>query len=345
MTDETVDPFDCFGSDQEEEEDDHHLDPDRDKKTKSGDEAKRAPDCGVCSQLNAEKSLLIHVQNELSSLDHDDNHSSNINDSCITNLVLSIIDDFCYKRAWMMHLGPHKSKILNLTLKTKIQDFIKTRNLAISSYVNKDSSQAKGRRIFNCVELGTYCGYSSISIAKSLHEFAKIYTAIDFHLFTIELNPSFVKLSQELIDICKLSTHITILENEFMIDGSVGDVALLLKDGMNKRYNTPQYGDDDDHSHLRIDFLFIDHDKDSYLSDLQTLERSGLIQEGTVVVADNVIFAQINDYISYMKELHGKGIVVTTTVESVVEYSEPDVLNNAGKEGLFRDGIGKFHAC
>lgn len=40
----------------------------------------------------------------------------------------------------------------------------------------------------------------------------------------------------------------------------------------------------------KIDFLFIDHDKKKYGSDLQLLEDWGLIQKGTVVIADNILY-------------------------------------------------------
>jgi catechol O-methyltransferase len=37
-----------------------------------------------------------------------------------------------------------------------------------------------------------------------------------------------------------------------------------------------------------FDLIFIDHWKDRYLPDLKLLETEGLIQKGTVLVADNV---------------------------------------------------------
>lgn len=39
-----------------------------------------------------------------------------------------------------------------------------------------------------------------------------------------------------------------------------------------------------------FDFVFLDHCKECYLPDLQSLERLGLIQRGTTVMADNVIY-------------------------------------------------------
>ena len=70
-----------------------------------------------------------------------------------------------------------------------------------------------------------------------------------------------------------------------------------------------------------IDFLFIDHDKDSYKSDLCKLEDSGMIRRGTKVVADNVLFAGIDDYMKYVQQRKEEGIVSTRTITCHVEYS------------------------
>jgi hypothetical protein len=87
-----------------------------------------------------------------------------------------------------------------------------------------------------------------------------------------------------------------------------------------------------------IDFLFLDHDKDAYLADLQKLEQT-LIVRGTHVAADNVIFAQIDNYRTYVNALASQGIVNTKLVEIQLEYSEPDA-NTSNRDAL-RDGIGE----
>ena len=83
-----------------------------------------------------------------------------------------------------------------------------------------------------------------------------------------------------------------------------------------------------------IDFLMIDHDKESYLTDLKRLESSGLITCGTIVAADNVLFAGIHDYMDYMKSRAEEGMVKTCTIESTVEYSS--------SEQMLVDGVGEF---
>ena len=240
-------------------------------------------------------------------------------------LVQTTIDDFCEKRAWMMHIGPEKGLIIQDVLKEKLDAFVKT---------NSDDEKSEEKPLFVCVELGTYCGYGSIWLARTLYEYSKKYTHIDFHLFTVEINPLFAQIAQEITDLCKLNDHVTILENDLLMSGETADVGLLLKEKI-KQYSCSKGKD------VCLDFLLIDHDKDSYLSDLKILEGHGMIKEGTVVAADNVIFAQIDNYISYMKKLDEEGIVSTRTEESFVEYSSPDISNNNSKEALFKDGIGK----
>jgi catechol O-methyltransferase len=50
-----------------------------------------------------------------------------------------------------------------------------------------------------------------------------------------------------------------------------------------------------------FDFIFIDHWKEVYLRDFKLLEASNLIQSGTVIVADNVIYPGAPDYLEYVR--------------------------------------------
>ena len=86
-----------------------------------------------------------------------------------------------------------------------------------------------------------------------------------------------------------------------------------------------------------IDFLFIDHDKDAYLSDLKKIENLGCLQKGSTVVADNVLFARIDNYLSYVRNKHNLGSVCTKTIKCQLEYSSVDA-DKYGRE-RFEDGI------
>ncbi len=135
--DNTDDLFECFGSDEEEEEEHDNNNDHNDQSscpqtstpapTKDPEQplSLRDPDCGVCKQLHAEKSLLMHIKNAVSGSSNSSGRSNGNNcsieaDEDTTNdddgggdnhdgiskpvpsyeLVLATIDDFCEKRAW-----------------------------------------------------------------------------------------------------------------------------------------------------------------------------------------------------------------------------------------------------
>jgi catechol O-methyltransferase len=56
----------------------------------------------------------------------------------------------------------------------------------------------------------------------------------------------------------------------------------------------------------KLDFVFLDHDKNAYLSDLQSIVDRGWLRAGAVVVADNVKLPGAPKYRAYMREQEGK---------------------------------------
>lgn len=162
-------------------------------------------------------------------------------------------------------------------------------------------------------------------LGSVLQKYTLAYPNIRFHLYTFEIQPEILQIANTMVTLAQLQNIITVVPINLYLDGSIDDISVLTTREMHKRnstlFNNPQ-----------IHFLFIDHDKDRYLSDLKALEFSGLIQQGTCVVADNVIFAQIDDYLLYMRALQDKNIVMTNTIDCVVEYSHTKNI---------KDGIGK----
>ena len=310
------DPFDCFGSD--DESDDQNPDTESNHKnplestatstssTRTGTRDEES--CGVLAfHANTERSLLMHVKNSNCSQENLNVHEL----PC--QIVLKKIDWYCSSRHWMMNVGPEKGAIIQNSLQEAMEK----------------KSQSQSGKKFVAVELGTYCGYGSIFLSSMLKVHKERYQDIDFNLFTVEINPEYAAVAREMIQIAQLDDIITVLDNDLLMDGSTGDVGELVKSAM-----VEKFGHDDGVVGMGIDFLMIDHDKDSYLADLQRLERSGLIRRGTIVAADNVIFAGIHEYIDYMRGLAKKGIVRTCTREASVEYSST--------EQILKDGVGKL---
>lgn len=57
-----------------------------------------------------------------------------------------------------------------------------------------------------------------------------------------------------------------------------------------------------------FEFVFLDHDKDQYLSDLRTLEQRRLLSEQVTIVADNVIFPGAPRYLEYVNNAYSTKI-------------------------------------
>ncbi len=76
-----------------------------------------------------------------------------------------------------------------------------------------------------------------------------------------------------------------------------------------------------------LDFLFLDHDKDAYLTDLQSILERGWLRRGSIVVADNVKVPGAPKYRGYMRRQQG---TLWNTIEhkAHVEYQSllPDLV-------------------
>jgi hypothetical protein len=69
----------------------------------------------------------------------------------VSTTVFHLIDDFCWNRQWMMHMGLQKADVvINYALEKSIQLY----------------RHHEKRQPFIVMELGTYCGYSTIMIAQ-----------------------------------------------------------------------------------------------------------------------------------------------------------------------------------
>eukprot|EP00560_Eucampia_antarctica_P009317 CAMPEP_0197828422 /NCGR_PEP_ID=MMETSP1437-20131217/4984_1 /TAXON_ID=49252 ORGANISM="Eucampia antarctica, Strain CCMP1452" /NCGR_SAMPLE_ID=MMETSP1437 /ASSEMBLY_ACC=CAM_ASM_001096 /LENGTH=332 /DNA_ID=CAMNT_0043429617 /DNA_START=36 /DNA_END=1034 /DNA_ORIENTATION=- len=315
MTNKDEDPFDCFGSMDDEEDD--NKDNVMDEETRNYCPVKRVRelDCGVLSfHPSTESSLLVHVRNVIQQQQQWSSNGKDSDDSRKPYLVVcNAINEYCEERHWMMHVGPEKGQIVTQTLYDCIME--------------KKNNCKTWNEDFVCVELGTYCGYASILLADILKKISTTTTLKKPKLFTVEINPTFQKIAMNLVNLAQLQDYVTFLSVDLNFDGTTQNVATLLQEEIKNSSGLK-----------KIDFLFIDHDKDLYLHDLQLLERQGLIQSGTIVVADNVVFAKIDDYINYMKQLSKQNIVSTQTIPAHVEYSSQQQQDETNLR-LLQDGI------
>jgi len=321
--------------------------------------------CGILSfHDKTESALLYHVRNVMSENTKIAKAASGATTSATLSAadrVLSSVDEFCQNRHWMMHIGPEKGNDilikqgLEKSLQTYLLEYV-TKGVQATEVVHEqgniaqeDQQQKMKADPFIAVEMGTYCGYSSILLAKNLKEAVKEY-GIEGHVYSVEIDPHCAQVANEMIRMAELQKFITVvLIGDNQDDKNSSDE----EDENDEETNTMMPGGSEDVSVKilqesvlppnckKIDFLFLDHDKFLYLPSFLAFQRANLLQRGTLVVADNVLFAGIMDYVSYVRELKKQGVVQTKTIESRIEYWTERELLEAGEDTL-RDGVGEY---
>jgi catechol O-methyltransferase len=132
------------------------------------------------------------------------------------------------------------------------------------------------------LELGTYCGYSALRTARVMPD--------DGHLYSVEFLPANAEIARRVL------AHAGVPDRVTVVVGSLGDggrTAELLEGEHGFGAGT-------------LDFVFLDHDKDAYLPDLQLIESRGWLHPGSVVVADNVKFPGAPKYRAYLQAQEGR---------------------------------------
>ena len=174
--------------------------------------------------------------------------------------VLTVLDDFGRRESFLMNVGDRKGEILD--------------------------EEVKKRRPVTALELGAFCGYSAIRMARLMREW-------DGHLDSVEVSKRNLETSKAMVAYAGLANFVTFHH------GSAAEVIPGLKQS--------------------IDLVFIDHWKDLYLPDLRILEDQGLLRSGSVVIADNVGFFDAADYLDHVRN---SGRYDSRYVESTLEYND-----------------------
>jgi catechol O-methyltransferase len=243
--------------------------------------------------------------------------------SCET--ILALVDEFCTERHWMMHVGDEKGRILEGFLGERLQ---------------RMTTSSSSSSCFCILELGTYCGYSLIRMAKTVlqrrPDFAHDLPS-KLRIVTIDISAEFAGIAQRLVKLAGLEGCVSFVVQKDVGDNEKGssqewshDVAGRTLESLEDRKN--------------MDFVFIDHDKDRYLPDLLELEASEMIGQGTFVAADNVVFFRLNEYRAHMKDLANRNLVRTRLVLSRLEYSGSEHSSSGQQEEQeldLQDGLGK----
>lgn len=182
--------------------------------------------------------------------------------------VLARIDEFAYEKSLLINIGDEKGALLDAAVR------------------RADPGLA--------LELGTYCGYSALRIARA---------APAARVYSIELAEANAANAR------RIWAHAGVADRVTCVVGTVGD------GGRTLQALAAQHG----FAAGALDFLFIDHDKDAYLPDLQSILDRGWLRPGAIVVADNVKVPGAPRYREYMRAQQGSRWD-TTEHRTHVEY-------------------------
>jgi catechol O-methyltransferase len=190
--------------------------------------------------------------------------------------VIRVIDDFGRNTTWLMNIGDEKGVLLDDAVR-----------------------RVRPRRL---LELGAFCGYSGLRMARVMPEGARLYS--------VEMNPVNASIATRVWE------HAGVADRVQAVVGTLDDGKTIER---LKTEFTLAPGS--------VDFVLLDHDHSHYLSDLLLLLSSGLLRAGTVVLADNVRVPGAPKYLAYMRQQQG---VDWQTVEyrTHVEYQSiiPDLV-------------------
>ncbi|CAI9565407.1 unnamed protein product [Staurois parvus] len=139
--------------------------------------------------------------------------------------VVDHIDKYCSQKEWAMNVGDQKGLILDNVVKETNPNTL--------------------------LELGTYCGYSTVRIARLLKPGARF--------LTVEFNPAYASVAKQIIEFAGLKDKVQILE------GSTHDIIPQLK----KKYEVDT-----------LDFVFVDHWKEKIFTRYPTYGEMWFAQKG-----------------------------------------------------------------
>jgi catechol O-methyltransferase len=170
--------------------------------------------------------------------------------------VIRVIDEFCYSRSFMINVGDEKGELLDAAVR-----------------------RAAPKR---ALELGTYCGYSALRIARTMPD--------DGRLISIEFNPANADIAQRIWDRAGVGDRVNVLV------GTLGDGGATIE-RLESDYGLDTGG---------LDFAFLDHAKEAYLPDLELITSRGWLHPGSIVVADNIKFPGAPEYLAHMRAQEGR---------------------------------------
>jgi catechol O-methyltransferase len=169
--------------------------------------------------------------------------------------VLATIDKFAYEKSYLINIGDEKGELLDAA--------VRRANPGLA------------------LELGTYCGYGSLRIARA---------APAARVYSVEFSAANAEIAR------RIWAHADVDDRVTCVVGTIGDGGRTL-DALAGEHGFAAGN---------LDLLFLDHDKNAYLSDLQAILDRGWLHRGSIAVADNVRIPGAPRYLEYMRQHQGK---------------------------------------
>jgi catechol O-methyltransferase len=183
--------------------------------------------------------------------------------------AIRVIDHFGRHVSFLINIGIEKGKILDNAVE-----------------------RTQPRRL---LELGTYCGYSALRMARVMPHGARLYS--------VEFNTANAEIARRILAHAGVDDRVTVLV------GTLGDGGETIRTLKREHNFVPG----------SLDLVFIDHDKNAYLPDLELIVDAGWLHPGSVVVADNILVPGAPAYRAYMRDNDGT-LWHTTEHRTHVEY-------------------------
>jgi catechol O-methyltransferase len=165
--------------------------------------------------------------------------------------VVAALDKFAYEQSFLINVGDEKGQLLDAAVRRAAPSL--------------------------ALELGTYCGYSALCIARA---------APSARVCSVEWAEANAENAR------RIWAHAGVGDRVSCVVGTIGDGGRTLD------VLASQHG----FTAGALDFVFLDHDKDAYLPDLQSIVERGWLHPGSIVVADNVKFPGAPKYRAYMQQ-------------------------------------------
>jgi catechol O-methyltransferase len=201
--------------------------------------------------------------------------------------AIRVIDEFCVTRSVMINVGDEKGEILDRAVQRASPSLL--------------------------LELGTYCGYSGLRMARVMPANAR--------LCSLEFNPANADIAR------RIWTHAGVGDRLTVVVGTLGDGGATLE-RLRRELGFAEGA---------LDFAFLDHDKHAYLPDLERILQERWLHPGSLVVADNIKFPGAPEYRGYLRAEEGR---TWRTIEHDTHVEYQSLLKDLVLESEYLGEIG-----